>query len=318
MASSSALSILQLQAHPVILEAESRQPEEVLDRQVAQLKYMIAAVVLPLIPAEIFPRLWESSLFGRGFSEFQEAGGFSSVTVFGIIISALSALLACRAVLGWLSLGLLDGSFRRTPFDIPQAHGVWVVHNRPASYALMNEVIACADALLHIQLNANHAYAFSVATSDGFDRAIRRIRRRVSLASRKDFDEHANAVRGVIDKARAEIHKNPEDGLKLLAELLLKVSERNLMHRFFALLDDDQLHGVEPVEGRRRDRFRTPIVAFAAVLAGILSYYIGVPIEFTPYIIGVSGIVVSKFVYSEKRERNGLDILDSVRGVQRP
>lgn len=318
MSASWALSVLHLQAHPMIFDAESRQPEEVLDRQVSQAKYMIAAAVLPFVSADTLRKLWELAWLNQNIDAFQDAGGFSSFSVFEGVIYALSALLACRATVGWMSLDAVKGSFKRTPSDLPQAHGIWVAHNTPASNSLMNEVIACADALLHIQLNANHAFAFGVATSDGFDKAIRRIRRRVPLMSRKDFDEHANAVRGAISKARAEIHKNPEDGLKLFAKLLIKVSERNLEHRFFALLDEDQLRGIEPVEGKRRDRLRTPIVAFTAALAGILAYYAGVPIEFTPYIIGIGGILVNQFAFPKSRERSGLEILDSLRGVQRP
>ncbi|WP_157857853.1 hypothetical protein [Streptomyces durhamensis] len=126
---------------------------------------------------------------------------------------------------------------------------------------------------------------------------------------------HAGLVIAALRKAQMQVHVEPERGVQELASLLLKISDRCAEGRFGALLDDAQLVGLDPV--RDYEPLRMAAVAVLTTSGVATAKLFGVPDALMVYAAGLSAILSLLLVYG-RNARRGLDILDSLRGIQRP
>ncbi len=95
----------------------------------------------------------------------------------------------------------------------------------------------------------------------------------------------------------------------------MTIAERYAEGRVGALLDEEQL--TQSVRAPNWEPLRLAGVAVLTTGAAIGAHQIGVPDALTPYVVGGSGVLTLILLYGS-RVRAGLDILDAVRGVQRP
>ncbi|WP_326605011.1 hypothetical protein [Streptomyces sp. NBC_01800] len=235
-------------------------------------------------------------------------------------IQVIATLALIRIVSAEMGRVLSDlPSYWRTEDHKPKQLQGWAKTAEPRpSNILMSQVILCADAVVNIRMNESYHKALQAADPAKPDLALRLIGRSYAGSHKRQFDEHLSKVRGAIRRAGLEAHKSPEEGLPSLAKLLTKVSERNLLHRHFALLDEDDLLGVEPVEDRNWDNWKVSLASIVVAAVAGAAYYAGVPKELIVYVIGAIGVVAMSVLFPKHRRRDGLEVLDSVRGIQRP
>ncbi|WP_369196805.1 hypothetical protein [Streptomyces djakartensis] len=115
--------------------------------------------------------------------------------------------------------------------------------------------------------------------------------------------------------SESKLDKDPKLACGELAGLLMEIGNRYAEGKLGELLPPAATANLSPV----RNWEATKIVATATVLCGVTVAAIlsGVPDTALTYIIGASGVVIATLIYGP-RARSAFDILDSVRGIQRP
>ncbi|MBR8642751.1 hypothetical protein KEF29_34170 [Streptomyces tuirus] len=134
---------------------------------------------------------------------------------------------------------------------------------------------------------------------------------------RRTLQVHARQVVSVLRMATHRIDQSPEDGLRELGLLLLQIAERQAEGRVGALLDEEQLAGIEPVTVRDWERLKLVVLLGICAMSAVGAHALDVPGALLPYAVGGAGLATALLVYGS-RARDGLDIIDSLRGIQRP
>jgi hypothetical protein len=93
------------------------------------------------------------------------------------------------------------------------------------------------------------------------------------------------------------------------------ILDRYLDCRFGALLDEDQLTGLEPA--RNRETLRLTLAAALTTAAAVGIGSLNPPAAAVPLLIGVAGLLFFSLAYGHRTGRS-LDYLDALRGIQRP
>ncbi|MEU1895988.1 hypothetical protein [Streptomyces pristinaespiralis] len=155
------------------------------------------------------------------------------------------------------------------------------------------------------------------------DVACRHIRRAttsvptIPVAShrRKELRRHGALVVAAVHRAEKGLDRDRDEARKEIAELMLTICERFTDGRIGALLDESRLTGVEPVSSREWIRLPTAVSLTVGGAVGIS--FTGLPSSAFPYAVGGVGLLCFTAVYGHRSGR-ALDLLDSVRGIQRP
>lgn len=132
---------------------------------------------------------------------------------------------------------------------------------------------------------------------------------------RAGLGQHSKLVVAALQQAERKLDTDRDQALKDIADLMLTISERYVDGRVGALLDESQLSGLEPVANREWMRLLTAIVLTVSSALGIA--LLGLPSSAVPYVMGGVGLLCFTAVFGQRSSRT-LDLLDSVRGVQRP
>lgn len=157
-------------------------------------------------------------------------------------------------------------------------------------------------------------------SSMALEAAIQRLARDAGMFGRRNArttaaKKHAALVCAALRKASSRIDADPDQGLQQMAELAMKITERYADRRWGALLDDADLANLEPVRSREFLRLVAAAVLTAAAALGIS--LLNPPAAVLPVLIGAIGLVSMSAIYGP-RAHGPLDLLDAVRGVQRP
>lgn len=126
--------------------------------------------------------------------------------------------------------------------------------------------------------------------------------------------QHAGLVIAALRQVERDLDNAPQDSLPRLAEMLLMIADRYSQGLIGRLLDEEYLQDLEPV--RDHEPVRMAITAVMLTVVGVSAAFLDLPDAATTYIVGGVGIVLVSLIYG--RRGAGLDILDSVRGIQRP
>ncbi|MFC9113374.1 hypothetical protein ACFTWN_08545 [Streptomyces sp. NPDC057092] len=127
--------------------------------------------------------------------------------------------------------------------------------------------------------------------------------------------EHHARVVAAIQKVEAKVDVDVVGGSRELAEILLHVANRYADGKVGELLPAEVLDDVHPV----RNWEPVKMIATAVLLGGltVAAVLMKIPEAALTPVVGVAGILAVSLVYG-RNARSGLDILDSVRGIQRP
>lgn len=126
---------------------------------------------------------------------------------------------------------------------------------------------------------------------------------------------HTGRVVAALQKTEALIDEDSQQALKDLGAMLLKIAARYTDGQVGKLLDPAELDGLEPVANREPVRLAVAAIAVAAAGAGIA--FLDLPGGAETYLVGGIGAGIVALLYGRRAHR-GLDVLDAVRGVQRP
>lgn len=126
---------------------------------------------------------------------------------------------------------------------------------------------------------------------------------------------HSKLVIAALQQAERKLDTDRDQALKEIADLMLTICERYVDGRIGALLDESQLSGLEPVASREWLRLLMAVVLTVSCAWGIA--LLGLPSSAVPYVMGGVGLLCFTAVFGQRSGRS-LDLLDSVRGVQRP
>ncbi|MFD8542523.1 hypothetical protein [Streptomyces sp. NPDC059649] len=131
----------------------------------------------------------------------------------------------------------------------------------------------------------------------------------------RGLSEHARKVVAVLRQAESRLDEGAEDdALRDIAQLVLTSMDRYATGALGTLLDASVLAGVTAVPDRGRYK---PVAAVAVVAAlGVVLTLLDVPATVTTYVISAVGIIALSWA-QRGSAGGGLDLLDSVRGMQR-
>ncbi|MET7809765.1 hypothetical protein ABZT26_02760 [Streptomyces sp. NPDC005395] len=129
--------------------------------------------------------------------------------------------------------------------------------------------------------------------------------------------EHHFKVIAAIEEKEAAIDVDARTALPDLAETLMKIANAYSSGKIGQLLPDADLAHVTPFEPPKREHFKMVAVAVLLGGCGVLVAFLDLPDTATTSLIGALGIAIASMVYG-RRAREAMDLLDSLRGIQRP
>lgn len=132
---------------------------------------------------------------------------------------------------------------------------------------------------------------------------------------RKAMKEHTALVAAAIQRAASKIDSEPTLALSELAELSHTIATRWAERRSGALLDSSHLSGLTPIRSHETLRLLSAVILTVGAAVGI--GFLEPPAAATPLLVGGIGLVCFSLVYGHNSPRP-LELLDSVRGIQRP
>ncbi|MEH0402862.1 hypothetical protein ACFY7V_03485 [[Kitasatospora] papulosa] len=132
---------------------------------------------------------------------------------------------------------------------------------------------------------------------------------------RRALSEHVALVAAALQREMDGIDANPSRNAANLGELAAHICERYSHGRWGALLDPPLLTGLTPVANRELQR----VVVLVAVIvaAGCICGFLDVPGTAATILTGGIGVLVARITFGPNFA-NSLNLLDSMRGIQRP
>lgn len=240
------------------------------------------------------------------------ARGITPVAIFG-------SLLALFFMLYWLAWLLLWGTATGTSPSLSTKSvnaRRWKLLDRGSKV-----ISACAAARTARGRSRTKKLGAVAHAVDSYAAALVMASRRRGTVHRRShrqrgLSEHARKVVAVLRQAESRLDEgDADDALRDIAQLVLTSMDRYATGSIGALLDASTLAGVTAVPDRGRYR---PVAAVAVVAAlGVVLSLLDVPATVTTYVISAVGIIALSWA-QRGSAGGGLDLLDSVRGMQRP
>lgn len=165
--------------------------------------------------------------------------------------------------------------------------------------------------LRHLTESLHSVYAGILRTSDIHEAVYRRSRRRGRLR-----DHHLKVIAALQEKEMA-IDVDVHAALPDLAEALTRIVNAYSEGRIGQLLPVSEIDHLAPAEIAKGEHIKMVVVAVLLGGCGILVSFLDLPDTATTSLIGAIGITIASMVYGRKA-RQAMDVLDSVRGIQRP
>ncbi|MEU4504118.1 hypothetical protein [Streptomyces sp. NPDC024089] len=243
-------------------------------------------------------------------------GGAAFIVGFQVIAAALfvTLIVAFPALAGWR---VFRGSSSVLPIRYTRSEEV----SRYLLVSRIQEAIAaCSDAYAAGGERKVHALLHVSKTVQKVAHEVTVGRRAWGTASTRShrqraLKEHAGLVVAALYKAESRIDRDPDDALKDLARMMLTIADRYTAGKVGVLLDEEQLAGLVPVADREPWRIAGTALVVAGVGAGIA--LLDLPGAAETYLVGGAGAATVALLYGRRAHR-GLEVLDAVRGIQRP
>lgn len=131
---------------------------------------------------------------------------------------------------------------------------------------------------------------------------------------RKALRNHTELVTAALYKTGTQLDSSPLSASDDLADMAYRICDAYVERRWGALLQDSELTGLDPVRNRE-----TLKMATAGLITLCVSYgaaLLNVPGAVLPLVFGLTGVVSFNLVLG--RSPRSLELLDAVRGIQRP
>lgn len=261
--------------------------------------------------------------FGPGYNSvfrdwFKAGRGFGKA-IDGVIqgLAGVSVLEWYNSVTGLLVLALfvLAGFYAFRPFAVlnsmlgnrskeAELHrgGLYVLERRSRSALMLYGHAAKCGRSLSASGWVRESMANSLCSMPQVERAVLRswkvsrpARERIRRHHKAELKKHAGRVVSVLRAAAMRIDADPENGLRDLGVLLVRIGDRIAEGRVGALLDEVELQGHEPV--RDREVLRTVVAALLVAAAAVGVALLGLPAEIAGILTTVAGIVVLVTVF---------------------
>ncbi|MER5996753.1 hypothetical protein [Streptomyces viridosporus] len=133
-------------------------------------------------------------------------------------------------------------------------------------------------------------------------------------ARRKAVGRHCALVAAALRDATIELDRRPKDAATKIADLALKICHRYAERRWGALLDENQVNGLDPI--RNHEPLRLAAAVLLTISVVVVTSLLGVSAAVQPLV--VSGMALLTFSSLLGRGPRALELLDSMRGIQRP
>jgi hypothetical protein len=133
-------------------------------------------------------------------------------------------------------------------------------------------------------------------------------------ARRGAVRDHVKLVAAALQKATLGLDERPGGAPREVASLAFLICNRYVDQRWGALLDERQLAGLVPIHDREPIRLAVAVTLSVGAAVGVVA--LGVPSTVAPWVM--SGVAVLVFTGLLGRGPKGLELLDSLRGIQRP
>ncbi|MGW4149288.1 hypothetical protein [Streptomyces albogriseolus] len=134
---------------------------------------------------------------------------------------------------------------------------------------------------------------------------------------KEQLREHHRKVIAALQEKEAALYVDVRAALPDLAEMLVRIANAHSDGRIGQLLPASEIAHLTPVEVAKREHFKMVAVAVLLGGGGVLVAFLDLPTTATTSLIGAIGITIVSMVYGHQA-RKGLELSDSVRGIQRP
>ncbi|MEU9157952.1 hypothetical protein AB0D59_47380 [Streptomyces sp. NPDC048417] len=126
--------------------------------------------------------------------------------------------------------------------------------------------------------------------------------------------DHAALVAAAVHRASLQIDVSPEAAFTELGNMAMRICEAYVDCRWGRLLEESELTGLVPE--RSREPLRLAIAGCLTIAIGVAGAFLGVPDGALPMLFGLVGLI--SFTLLMGRTPRSLELLDAMRGVQRP
>ncbi|MFD0253871.1 hypothetical protein ACFVGX_23510 [Streptomyces sp. NPDC127113] len=251
--------------------------------------------------------LWES-MSDSDWMLFTGTVSLALAILFLAIIWQVATTVLVTTLLKMAWKYLMEGSWNasRFPKEIAKVIEVAVgAYSRPSGSAAQQAHLNRLDYVLRTVYEALVRMSSEIVT--------------VSTPSRRRdcLREHHLKVIAVLREKESALDVDARTALPDLAETLTRIANAYSAGRMGQLLPASETDHVTPFEPPKRGPFKMVAVAVLLGGCGVLVAFLDLPDTATTSLIGAMGITIASMVYGHKA-RNSLDILDSVRGIQRP
>ncbi|MFD5311628.1 hypothetical protein [Streptomyces ardesiacus] len=184
------------------------------------------------------------------------------------------------------------------------------VHQAAAAYRSAPGSPKQQSQLRHLTELLDRIYVSILRISDVHEAVHRRSRRRGKLR-----DHHLKVI-AALQEHEAAIDIDARTALPDLAETLTNIANAYSEGKIGQLLPGSEIDHLSPAEVAKGQRFKVVVLAVVLGGCGISVAFLDLPDTATTSLIGAIGITFVSLVYG-RRAREGLDLLDSLRGIQR-
>ncbi|MFD3843536.1 hypothetical protein ACFWWC_46170 [Streptomyces sp. NPDC058642] len=132
---------------------------------------------------------------------------------------------------------------------------------------------------------------------------------------RRLLREHHGVIVSALRAAESNLDKDSDTGSKKLAEILMEIGNRYAQGKVGELLPESETANLQPARNWEVAKMAAIAVNLCAVT--FIALLLKVPDAALTPVIGASGILTAILLYG-RRARSAFEILDSVRGIQRP
>jgi len=288
----------------------------------------LTSLAVPLMMLRVYIEVVDRALRfwdGSKSSEFTLAAAWeklsdSNAIVFTLIAS-LSLTLLCVALffLVGVGFGAADVTWRlwqhgwfpqRSQYRLP-AQIATAVRKADMAYKRPPGSVAQQQALSSLARTLHYIYD-EILRISGQSVTVTHPSRRGKL-----LREHHLKVIGALEEKEAVIDVDVRTALPELAETLTRIVNNYSAGKIGQLLPASEIDHATPFEPVKRNHFKMAAVAVLLGGCGVLVAFLDLPEAATTSLIGAIGITIVSIIYGP-RAREGLDFLDSVRGIQRP
>jgi hypothetical protein len=132
---------------------------------------------------------------------------------------------------------------------------------------------------------------------------------------RHTLKDHHRRVIAALKQAETQLDIDPDTASRKLAEMLMLIADRYAQGKLGDLLPSEVLQDVQPA--RSWETAKMVVTALMVTGIAVAAVLMKLPEAALTTVVGAGGIIAVGLVYG-RNARSGFDILDSVRGIQRP